>query len=168
MLVHDNRVYGLTTGQFTPTSPHGFHGHSTPDGAREYPFNPLDLMLTSGASFIARAYTHRRDQLKRVIREAIGHRGFSFVDIIQICDTYNDMTAYYDARVYDWDETESGDYAKAYMKTREWDYNNDARIGLGIMYRHIAPTFEESYPPALPLPPEKRKEWVRNFMSDRM
>jgi 2-oxoglutarate ferredoxin oxidoreductase subunit beta len=168
VLVHDNRVYGLTTGQFTPTSPHGFHGHSTPDGAREYPFNPLDLMLTSGASFIARAYTHRRDQLKRVIREALGHRGFSFVDILQICATYNDMTAYYDARVYDWDETESGDYAKAYMKTREWDYNNDARIGLGIMYRHIAPTFEESYPPALPLPPEKRKEWVRNFMSDRM
>jgi 2-oxoglutarate ferredoxin oxidoreductase subunit beta len=168
VLVHDNRVYGLTTGQFTPTSPHGFHGHSTPDGAREYPFNPLDLMLTSGASFISRAYTHRRDQLKRVIREALGHRGFSFVDILQICATYNDMTAYYDARVYDWDETESGDYAKAYMKTREWDYNNDARIGLGIMYRHIAPTFEESYPPALPLPPEKRKEWVRNFMSDRM
>jgi 2-oxoglutarate ferredoxin oxidoreductase subunit beta len=168
VLVHDNRVYGLTTGQFTPTSPHGFHGHSTPGGAKEYPFNPLDLMLTSGASFIARAYTHRREQLKRIIREALSHKGFSFVDILQICATYNDMTAYYDARVYDWDETDSGDYTRAWARAREWDYNADAKIGLGIMYRHQAPTFEESYPPAMPLPPEQRKEWVRKFMGERM
>lgn len=168
VLIHDNRVYGLTTGQFTPTSPHGFHGHSTPGGTTEYPFNPLDLMLCSGATFIARAYTHRREQLKRIIREALGHKGFSFVDILQICATYNDMTAYYDARVYDWDESESGDYAKAHAKAREWNYNTDARIGLGIMYRHAAPTFEENYLPAALLPPEQRKEWVRNFMDRSM
>jgi 2-oxoglutarate ferredoxin oxidoreductase subunit beta len=168
VLIHDNRVYGLTTGQFTPTSSHGFHGHSTPGGAKEYPFNPLDLMLSAGATFIARGYTHRREQLKRIIREALGHKGFSFVDILQICATYNDMTAYYDARVYDWDETESGDYAKAHAKAREWDYNTDARIGLGIMYRHTEPVFEESYPPPALLSPENRRDWVRKFMGGRM
>jgi len=168
VLIHDNRVYGLTTGQFTPTSPHGFRGHSTPGGATEYPFNPLDLMLSSGATFIARGYTHRREQLKRIIRSALEHKGFSFVDILQICATYSDMTAYYDARVYDWDESASGDYAAAHTKAREWDYNADARIGLGIMYRRRAPTFEESYP-APPVPFAKEQQaWIQKFLENRM
>jgi len=56
VIIHDNRVYGLTTGQYTPTSPPGFSGKSTPDGTHEDPFNPLELMLASGATFIARSY----------------------------------------------------------------------------------------------------------------
>lgn len=167
VLVHDNRVYGLTTGQYTPTSPHGYHGRSTPGGTKEYPFNPLELMLSSGASFIARGYTHRRDQLKRLIREALVHKGFSFIDVLQICATYNDMSRYYDARVYDWDETGTGDYTAAYGKAREWDYNNDARIGLGVMYRHDAPVFEEGYPVPHPLLHEEKRAWVRKIMDER-
>ncbi|HET6580696.1 MAG TPA: thiamine pyrophosphate-dependent enzyme [Methanoregula sp.] len=167
VLVHDNRVYGLTTGQYTPTSPHGYRGRSTPGGAKEYPFNPLELMLSSGASFIARGYTHKRDQLKRLIREALVHKGFSFIDVLQICATYNDMSRYYDARVYDWDETDTGDYSAAYKKAREWDYNSDARIGLGVMYRHDAPVFEEGYPVPHPLPPEEKRAWVRKIMDER-
>jgi 2-oxoglutarate ferredoxin oxidoreductase subunit beta len=167
VLVHDNRVYGLTTGQYTPTSPHGYHGRSTPGGTKEYPFNPLELMLSSGASFIARGYTHRRDQLKRLIREALVHKGFSFIDVLQICATYNDMSRYYDARVYDWDETGTGDYTAAYKKAREWDYNNDARIGLGVMYRHDAPVFEEGYPVPQPLTHEEKRAWVRKIMDER-
>jgi 2-oxoglutarate ferredoxin oxidoreductase subunit beta len=167
VLVHDNRVYGLTTGQFTPTSPHGYHGRSTPGGTKEYPFNPCELMLSSGASFIARGYTHKRDQLKRLIREALVHKGFSFIDILQICATYNDMSGYYDARVYDWDEKDTGDYNTAYRKAREWDYNNDARIGLGIMYRHNAPLFEDGYPVPRPLLPEEKLAWVRKIMDER-
>lgn len=167
VLVHDNRVYGLTTGQYTPTSPHGYRGRSTPGGTKEYPFNPLELMLSSGASFIARGYTHRRDQLKRLIREALVHKGFSFIDVLQICATYNDMSRYYDARVYDWDESGIGDYTAAYKKAREWDYNNDARIGLGVMYRHEAPVFEEGYPVPHPLLPEEKRAWVRKIMDER-
>ncbi len=167
VLVHDNRVYGLTTGQFTPTSPHGFRGHSTPAGTTGYPFNPLELMLGSGAGFIARGYTHKREQLKRIIRAALEHKGFSFIDILQICATYNDMTAYYDARIFDWDESDAESYDAAYRKAREWNYNTDARIGLGIMYRHTAPIFEENYPVPEPLPPEKRMDWVRRFMESR-
>lgn len=167
VLVHDNRVYGLTTGQYTPTSPYGYRGRSTPGGVKEYPFNPLELMLSSGASFIARGYTHRRDQLKRLIREALIHKGFSFIDILQICATYNDMSRYYDARVYDWDESDNGDYTAAYGKAREWDYNNDARIGLGVMYRHGAPLFEEGYPVPQPFLPEERQAWVRKIMDER-
>ena len=167
VLLHDNRVYGLTTGQYTPTSPYGFHGRSTPGGAKEYPFNPLDLMLGSGAGFIARGYSHRRDQLKRLIHEAILHKGFSFVEILQVCATYNDMSAYYDSRVYDWDETDAGDYGAAYRRAREWDYNTDARIGLGVMYRNSAPVFEDGYPVPEPLTPEQRTTWIRKFMEER-
>ena len=167
VLVHDNRVYGLTTGQYTPTSPYGYRGRSTPRGVKEYPFNPLELMLSSGAGFIARGYTHKRDQLKRLIREALVHRGFSFIDILQICATYNDMSRYYDARIFDWDETNAGDYNTAYWKAREWDYNNDTRIGLGVMYRHTAPLFEDNFPVPEPLPPSEKQGWVRKFMDER-
>src|SRR5512136_3302849 len=54
LILHDNRVYGLTTGQYTPTSPQGFKGKSTPLGTQELPMNPAELMLVGGASYIAR------------------------------------------------------------------------------------------------------------------
>lgn len=167
VLVHDNRVYGLTTGQYTPTSPYGFRGRSTPGGVKEHPLNPLELMLSSGAGFIARGYTHRRDQLKRLIREGLVHKGFSFIDILQICATYYDMSRYYDAHIYDWDETDVRDHEAAYRKAREWDYNSDARIGLGVMYRHEAPSFEVGYPVPRPLLPAERSAWVRKIMDER-
>jgi 2-oxoglutarate/2-oxoacid ferredoxin oxidoreductase subunit beta len=167
VLVHDNRVYGLTTGQFTPTSPYGYHGRSTPGGTKEYPFNPLELMLSSGAGFIARGYTHKRDQLKHLIREALVHKGFSFIDVLQICATYNDMSKYYNARIYDWEESDAGDYGAAYRKAREWNYNDDGRIGLGVMYRHTTPIFEEGYPVPEPLSPDEKRAWVRKFMDER-
>ena len=59
MIVHNNRVYGLTTGQYTPTSPLGFRGKSTPGRNDRYPFNPLELMLAGGATYIARGYTKK-------------------------------------------------------------------------------------------------------------
>jgi len=167
VLVYDNRVYGLTTGQFTPTSPYGFRGRSTPEGDREYPFNPLELVLGAGATFIARAYSRQRDSLKRIIREALDHKGFSFVDILQICVTYNNMTEYYNARVYDWDEKDVQDHDAAYRKAREWDYNADARIGLGVMYRRSAPIWEQSYPAPEPLSAGERTAWVKKVMDER-
>jgi 2-oxoglutarate ferredoxin oxidoreductase subunit beta len=167
VLVHDNRVYGLTTGQFTPTSPSGYRGRSTPRGEQEVPINPVELMLSSGASFIARGYTGRREQLQRLIREALLHKGFSFVDILQICATYNNLTRYYNARVYDWDESTVADHASAYAKAREWNYSDDAKIGLGILYRNTAPVYEDAYRVQKTLTPEGRTEWVRKMMKER-
>jgi 2-oxoglutarate ferredoxin oxidoreductase subunit beta len=167
VLVHNNRVYGLTTGQFTPTSPYGYRGHSTPAGDREHPLNPMELMLASGATFIGRGYTGRREELKRLIREAILHRGFSFIDILQICSTYNDLTRYYDERVYSWPEDDVGDRRAACEKAREWDYSADARIGLGVMYRSPGTTYEENYPAPPALSPAERAEWVARIMGER-
>ena len=69
MIIHDNRVYGLTTGQFTPTSPLGFPGRSTPRGSIEEPINPLELMLAAGATFVARGYSVRADHLADLIKQ---------------------------------------------------------------------------------------------------
>ncbi|KQC02904.1 MAG: 2-oxoglutarate synthase [Methanolinea sp. SDB] len=167
VLVHDNRVYGLTTGQYTPTSPFRFRGRSTPDGSREHPFNPLELVLTSGATFIGRGYSRRQEQLKDLIREAVLHRGFSFIDILQICVTYNDMTEYYNSHIYDWDQDDLGDFEAACRKAREWDYDTEAPIGLGLMYRSGKETFEELCPVPEQLKPGERAALVRKIMDER-
>jgi 2-oxoglutarate ferredoxin oxidoreductase subunit beta len=82
MIVHNNRVYGLTTGQYTPTSPLGFHSRSTPRGTAEEPLNPLEVMLASGATYIARGTSHGIELLKKLFKEAILHKGFSLVDVL--------------------------------------------------------------------------------------
>jgi 2-oxoglutarate ferredoxin oxidoreductase subunit beta len=145
MIIHNNRVYGLTTGQYTPTSPLGFKGRSTPDGTKELPINPLELMLASGATFIARGTSHGIELLKKIFKEAIMHKGFSLVDVLQVCVTYFNMYEYYDKRVYELKEHNPGDFNQASNKIREWDYNSDSPIALGTFYKKESSTFEESF-----------------------
>jgi 2-oxoglutarate ferredoxin oxidoreductase subunit beta len=145
MIIHNNRVYGLTTGQYTPTSPLGFRGRSTPKGTIELPLNPLELMLASGATFIARGYSHGIELLKRIFREAITHKGFSFIDVLQVCVTFFNMYEYYNKKVYELKGNNFQNYDGALRKIREWDYNLDAPIALGTFYKKEIPTFEERF-----------------------
>lgn len=145
MIIHNNRVYGLTTGQYTPTSPFGFKGRSTPEGTKELPINPLEVMLASGATYIARGTSHGLELLKKIFKEAILHKGFSLVDVLQVCVTYFNMYEYYDKRVYELKDHDAGDFNQALGKIREWDYNSDSRIGLGVFYKKESPTFEENF-----------------------
>ncbi|MFA5388203.1 MAG: thiamine pyrophosphate-dependent enzyme [Candidatus Omnitrophota bacterium] len=137
MIIHDNRVYGLTTGQYTPTSPLGYKGKSTPRGTAEHPINPLELMLSSGASFIARGTSHGIDLLKKIFKEAIMHKGFSIVDVLQVCVTYYNMYEYYDKRVYELEGHDPSDRAGALERIKEWDYNKDSKIALGVFYKEV-------------------------------
>jgi len=143
VLVHNNRVYGLTVGQYTPTSPLGFKGKSTPAGTPEYPINPMELILASGATYIGRGYTRKMDQLKTLVKGAILHKGFSFVDILQICATFFPVTDYYNKKIYDLPEYDRSDFNKACDHVREWDYNNDAPIPLGVFFERNATTLDE-------------------------
>ena len=143
IIIHNNRVYGLTTGQYTPTSPLGFKGRSTPRGNLEMPINPLELMLASGATFLARGFSHRIEQLKQLFKEAINHKGFALIDVLQVCVTFYNMYQYYDKRVYELAQHNAGDYSEALKKIREWNYHNDASIALGVFYNKQAPTFDE-------------------------
>ena len=163
MIVHNNRVYGLTTGQCTPTSPLGFKGRSTPFGSKELPLNPLELAFASGATYIARGTSHGLELLKKIFKEAILHKGFSLVDVLQVCVTYYNMYEYYDKRVYEIKDHNPADYDQASAKIREWDYNKDARIALGLFYKKEAPTFDESFAKT-GAAPVNRQETVKQFL----
>ncbi|NVO67694.1 thiamine pyrophosphate-dependent enzyme [Methanofollis tationis] len=164
-VVHDNRVYGLTTGQYTPTSYEGFRGRSTPEGVRERPINPLELMLASGATFVARAYTRKIDHLKTVLKAAILHRGFSFIDVLQICATYNNLTDYYAPRVYEVEGHDAGDFDAAMRLAREWDYSADAPIALGVIYDSDAPS--DPWPRMNGGGAEERAEEIRRILLEK-
>ena len=99
VIVHNNGVYGLTTGQFTPTSSRGFKGPSTPEGSVEEPFNPLGLMLSAGATFVARGYPVKLDHLSGLVARAIMHEGFSIVDVLQPCVSFNNTYGLYNELV---------------------------------------------------------------------
>lgn len=145
VIVHNNRNYGLTTGQFTPTSPLGYRGRSTPDGTFEYPMNPLEIMLASKATFIARGASHGIELLKKIFKEAILHKGFSLVDVLQVCVTYFNLYEYYNKRIYEMIDHDCSDFSVALNKIREWDYNKDDKIATGIFYRKQQPVFEDYY-----------------------
>jgi len=143
VIVHNNRVYGLTTGQYTPTSPYGFKGKSTPSGTAEYPLNPLELMLASGATYVARGYTKKMDLLKKLVVDGIAHKGFAFIDVLQICATFFPAADYYTPRVYELSDHDPTNFESACTKSREWDYNNDAPIALGTFFTRSLPRFDE-------------------------
>jgi 2-oxoglutarate ferredoxin oxidoreductase subunit beta len=167
VIVHNNRVYGLTTGQYTPTSPLGFKGKSTPSGTAEYPFNPLELMLASGATYIARGYTKKMELLKNLILGGIGHRGFAFIDVLQICATFFPVADYYTPRIYELSGHDPADFESACKKAREWDYNNDAPIALGTFFRRTLPRFDEKMAVRETIPEERNKA-IRDLLLERM
>lgn len=90
ILLFNNQIYGLTKGQFSPTSAQGTVTKSSPMGSLEVPFNPISLALGAEASFVARAIDSDRSALAEVLAAAANHRGASFVEIYQNCPIFND------------------------------------------------------------------------------
>ena len=90
ILLFNNEIYGLTKGQYSPTSPLGKRTKSTPMGSLDYPFNPLSIAIGAEASFVARAIDTDRAHLTSILRAAADHRGAAFVEIFQNCNIYND------------------------------------------------------------------------------
>ena len=144
-IVHNNRVYGLTTGQFTPTSPPGFKGRSTPGGSPEEPLNPIELMISAGATFVARGYSAKPKHLMALFEAAINHKGFSFVDVLQPCFSFFNTYDYYNERVYEFTQQDDdvSDRKAAFVKAAEWAYGAGERIPIGIFYQAKKPTYEE-------------------------
>ena len=90
ILMLNNQIYGLTKGQYSPTSEQGKVTGSTPMGSVDYPFNPLSLALGADATFVARAIDTDKPGLTNVLRRAAAHKGAAFVEIFQNCNIYND------------------------------------------------------------------------------
>jgi 2-oxoglutarate ferredoxin oxidoreductase subunit beta len=138
VIMHDNGVYGLTTGQFTPTSDKGFKGPSTPKGSVEEPFNPLSLMLEAGATFVARGYPVKLDHLADLMVQAIQHEGFSFVDVLQPCVSFNDTYQRYNKSVEILDRM-PGNYDDAVSVAKRTD-----KLPLGIIYMKEKPAYHKA------------------------
>ena len=92
VLLFNNEIYGLTKGQYSPTSHQGLKTKSSPFGVIDQPFNPLSLALGSGATFVSRALDREPKNLRNVLLEAQNHKGTSFIEIYQNCIIFNDNT----------------------------------------------------------------------------
>ncbi len=163
VIVHNNRSYSLTAFQYSPTSFTGFKGRSTPRGSIEAPLNPLELLLASRASFLARGTSRGLSLLTRLFKEAILHKGFALVDVLQVCVTYNNLYEYYAKRVYDLQDHDAGDFTAALTRIREWDYNSDAAIALGLFYRKESASFEEKFVPP-PIDAQERDVRIQRLL----
>lgn len=145
LLVHNNQVYGLTKGQASPTSLEGMVTKVQTYGVISEPLNPVSLAISLDCSFVARAFAGDVDHLKEIIKEAVRHRGFCLIDILQPCVTFNKINTYewYRQRVYKLTEDYNpGDRYLAFQKSLEWG----DRIPTGIIYKHERPIFEERIP----------------------
>ena len=150
MMVHINQVFALTTGQANAITEKGFVDGSTPLGQGEKPINSVLLALELGATFVARGYALQSPHLKEIMKKAILHKGFSYIDILQPCIVYHKHSVpYLNKNIYKLDETRDiGNSTQAIEKAREWDYSyeKDARVPIGVFYETEHPTFESQWP----------------------
>jgi 2-oxoglutarate ferredoxin oxidoreductase subunit beta len=171
VLLHDNAIYGLTTGQTSPTSPHGYKSKSTPEGNIDNPINPLALAISAGATFVARGYAGDIAGLAKLIISANRHQGFAVLDILQPCVTFNKEYShtFYRDNVY---QLDAGHDVKnkeaAFAKALEW---GEKKIPLGIFYQVEQPTYESQIPqiaekPLIDNSPERKdlKELFEKFV----
>ena len=144
-IVHNNQVFALTVGQPTPTTEIGFKDKTTPLGVKIYPLNPIKLMLASGASFVARVYADVK-QVEYVLKEALKHKGFAFIEILQPCIIFHPDAGYKD-KTYSLQEKghDKSSFEQAWKKADEFDYNIIKQIPLGIFYQTQKPVFEEQF-----------------------
>src|SRR5215467_4622568 len=143
-VVMDNQIYGLTTGQASPTTMKEHRTKSTPRGNVEFPINPIALALVSGATYIARAFSGENKHLADLFAEAIAHKGFSLVDVFSPCVTYNKINTYdyFRKRTYKL-EGESGHNSAKMESAMERALEWGDRIPIGIFYRDEQPTYED-------------------------
>lgn len=143
--IHNNQVYGLTKGQTSPTSEPGMFTKFTPPplGNVERPINIVELAISMGASFVARSYTGDMNHLTEMMVQAISHRGFAVVDILQPCVSFNSINTYawYQQRVRRIAEThDPSNRAQALALAAVWG----DQIPIGVFLREQRPTFADS------------------------
>jgi 2-oxoglutarate ferredoxin oxidoreductase subunit beta len=145
LLVHNNQIYGLTKGQSSPTTDEGHVTKAQPHGVPSAPFNPLAVAVAMQAGFVARGFSGMTGHLASLIQQAVNHRGFSLVDILQPCVSFNKVNTFswYKTRCFEIPEDYDPTHWEGAMKmARQWGQ----RIPVGIFYRDERPTFEDHFP----------------------
>ena len=175
-IVMDNQIYGLTTGQVSPTSTKGMKTKSTPQGSVENPINPIPLAMVGGATYVARAFSGKQKHMVEMLKGAIRHNGFALVDVFSPCLTYNKDNTYqfFNARVKILEEQghDPSDFHKAIDRANEWG----TEIPIGLFWRRTdLPTLEEQEPVLqtgegplacrkLGIPPEQAKALIQELL----
>lgn len=156
VIIHNNQIYALTTGQYSPTTDLKEKNKASPTLISEPPLNPLLLSLSAGATFVARGFAGDNRQEAELIIEAVKHKGFSLIDTLQPCLTFNHkntFTWFYE-RVYKLKEEGHDPHSKdaALAKAEEWPLRQalkryeKEKIPIGIFYQEERATFEEETP----------------------
>lgn len=139
----DNQIYGLTTGQASPTSTMGARTKSTPEGVIERPINPVALALASGATYVARGFSGDVKHLADLVQGGIQHRGFALVDVFSPCVTYNKLNTFdfFRQRIYKLESSghDPSQLPLAFERSIEWG----DKIPIGLFYRSEQPTYED-------------------------
>ena len=146
-IVMDNQIYGLTTGQISPTSVKGMKTKSTPHGSVENPINPIPMAIVGGATYVARAFSGKQKHMVDILKGAIEHKGFALVDVFSPCVTYNKDNTYqwFNPRVKILEEEghNPADFNKAIERGYQW---GDA-IPIGLFWKRTdLPSLEDLEP----------------------
>ena len=143
VIVHNNMIYGLTKGQASPTTEEGMVTPTQPFGVIDAPINPIAMAISLGAPFVARANAGDPQATQKIIAQAITHKGFALVDILQPCVVFNKINTYqwFKEHTYYMEEgRDLADRVDAFRLATE-----EGRLPLGIFYAHEKrKTFEES------------------------
>src|SRR5262245_21865153 len=174
-VVMNNEIYGLTTGQVSPTSEHGMVTKSTPHGNLEAMLNPLTLALASGCSYVARGFSGQVKHLVKLYQDGIQYPGFALIDVFSPCVTFNKQNTYdwFRKRVYRLEDKghDTSNFHAALDRSMEWG----EQIPIGLFYKNPNPKRPiDELDPALQsmalvqqsytLTKEQRKKMVEEFM----
>jgi len=136
LIVHDNQVYGLTTGQTAPTTSTGTKTKSTPLGLIDRPINPIALALSAEATFVSRGYAGNIKHLTELMKKAIQHEGISLLDVFQPCVTFNKINTHqwFQTKIYDLQESghDTTNRGAAWQKSYE-----EEALPIGVFYEDI-------------------------------
>jgi 2-oxoglutarate ferredoxin oxidoreductase subunit beta len=163
MLAHNNQIYGLTKGQASPTTAEAFVTKAQPEGVASAPFNPIAVAVAMQAGFVARAFGGMVDHLSELIQEGIAHKGFSLIDILQPCVSFNKVNTFgwYKQRCYPLPkEYDPKDWGNAMKTATEWG----DKIPVGIIYRNNRLALHERLGRGVLVGKETDRNVVRNIM----
>ncbi|MGC9011307.1 MAG: thiamine pyrophosphate-dependent enzyme [Candidatus Micrarchaeia archaeon] len=145
-IVMDNEIYGLTTGQASPTSLMGHKTKTSPYGVIEKPINPIALALAAGATYVARGFSGDPNHLAMLIENGIKHKGFALIDVQSPCVSFNELNTYdwFRKRVYKLEEAghDPSNLERAFEKAFEFERDN-SKFPIGLFYKKESSTYEE-------------------------
>jgi 2-oxoglutarate ferredoxin oxidoreductase subunit beta len=144
VLAHNNQVYGLTKGQASPTSDEGFVTKAQPEGVALAPFNPVAVAVAMHAGFVARSFAGMEEHLTDMLVQAVDHRGFALVDVLQPCVSFNHVNTFkwYKERCKPLpSEYDPANWEEAMRTADRWE----EEIPIGVIYRNDKSPFEKHF-----------------------